>query len=621
MDNSVIRKYRRGISRLERLVAGWKRVFATLSLLRFFSFAGIFALPAILVYTKLMPISTGSILLASLPGMVAFGFFFFRHSRTSDDLKYAGFLKEEYQECIARLTPGWEDVLPSTEQPPGLSPEKADAAEHAYGSDLGLFGPFSLFQFLDRTSTPGGRARLADLLLSQPDETAEDDKRAAQRADAVTELSRLTVLRGRFRRSGRFMRNLAGEDASYDTGWLKELQELKVSPLNRLLLWPARLLPVLTLLSYIFFETKILPAYFMLTLPLQVVLFVWAHIHSRRAAKLHFSLNLQLQGFEKLFSVCAGSRPRSELIRDFEVFGDAPYREIKTLARIAGYFAMRMNPFAHGLLGIVLAYEINLMHSLEGWLKRNGDRVEQWLLELREVDALLCLGEFAHDHPTYVRPVAGDSGKSHGPLLSAKEMAHPLLPADNRIGNSFEYKNDTRLWLISGSNMSGKSTFLRTLGINLLLAMLGAPVCAREFRFRPLRIYTSINQTDDLRKSISLFYAEVRRIRFLLDAARDSGPPVFFLVDEMLRGTNTRERQVASRSILNQFLQKGMLGMVTTHDLELLGECGRAEVECYHFQESIVDDRMRFDYRLKEGPVAGTNALKVLELEGIVIKQ
>ena len=616
-----ILRYRRIQRRLLRLQERLLTRFSAIAGLRFGSFALIPGLPLFRLYAKDSPVTSPEMGLWAAPGLIAFLVFLFLHFRVREKLAAVRDLLAEYAACLTRLGPDWSEKLPCSD-PADLDIGDRDSyTDHSYGRDLDILGKFSLFQYLDRSSTREGGRTLARLLLSQPDETARDPEEFRLRSQAVRELSRNRVFRSRFRRAGGKARR---EEESFSRISPEDLSSHTTPALNRILIWPARILPPITLASYILAAYNPAWAYYLLTLPLQFLLFLLAHYVLGDTVRLSSRVSREINGFERMFRVCDKTRPRSEYLNRIGIFRESPGRAVKQLSFITGLFTLRSNPIAHALLGVFFLHEVHLTAKLESWLTRYADRLPEWEKELAELDALLCLSEFAADHPRAVFPeLSTPAGEKNAPLFEARALAHPLLGEKRNIGNDVRFDEHTRLWLISGSNMSGKSTFLRTVGINLVLAMAGAPVFAASFRFQSSGLFTSLQQTDDLHRSISLFYAEVRRMKALLDRAQDAKKtPFFYLVDEAFRGTNTRERQIAARAVLRRLREYGARGMITTHDLDLLDEyCGREpEILCKHFQETILGSRMSFDYLLREGPVQGTNALRILEMEGISLE-
>jgi DNA mismatch repair ATPase MutS len=249
-----------------------------------------------------------------------------------------------------------------------------------------------------------------------------------------------------------------------------------------------------------------------------------------------------------------------------------------------------------------------------------------WLETLAELEAACAMGNFAYLNPDYHWPSVPQVttiGNGQPARLSAKSLGHPLIPPRKRMTNDLELRGVGQVVLITGSNMSGKSTFLRTIGINACLAQAGAPVCAASFEWTWIRISCCIRVDDSLEAGLSFFYAEVKRLKRLLEAAEDwSAPPVLFLIDEIFKGTNNRERLIGSRSYISALACSNGFGLVTTHDLELTEmESEIPQATNAHFQETVEAKELRFDYKLRPGPCPTTNALRIMALEGLPVPE
>ncbi len=275
----------------------------------------------------------------------------------------------------------------------------------------------------------------------------------------------------------------------------------------------------------------------------------------------------------------------------------------------------------HPILNILFLWDIHFLYQLEKWKEGSKETIGESFEALGEMEALCSLAGFSDDHRDFAFP---EIDADHPPL-AARSLGHPLIPDDQRVCNDFEIPREGYLALITGSNMSGKSTFVRTVGINLALAFAGGPVAAERFAARPCRIMTCIQVQDSLRMHISHFYAEVKRIKDILDSIAAAGRekdrlPILYLIDEIFSGTNTKERLIASRGILLKLAGAASYGVVTTHDLELVVMEEESEhIRNFHFQDDVDGDgRMVFHYRLHPGPVRSTNALEILKREGML---
>jgi len=261
-------------------------------------------------------------------------------------------------------------------------------------------------------------------------------------------------------------------------------------------------------------------------------------------------------------------------------------------------------------------------HRLNHYKEAIKTDLPVWIDTWYELEALNALANFGYLHPDYVFPdVLPVTTPPAQAVLRACALGHPLLPQDGCVCNDFTFAHLGELALITGSNMSGKSTFLRTLGVNLCLAYAGAPVHASALQTVLLRLFTCIKVSDSVTDGISYFYAEVRRLKALLRALEAPEPiPLCFLIDEIFRGTNNRERLIGSRAYIHALTRGHGVGVISTHDLELVTLADTvASIRNYHFREEVRDGRMVFDYQLRPGPCPTTNALKIMQMEGLPV--
>jgi DNA mismatch repair ATPase MutS len=286
------------------------------------------------------------------------------------------------------------------------------------------------------------------------------------------------------------------------------------------------------------------------------------------------------------------------------------------LARIFHGISVKAHPLVHLALNALCPWDLFFAFRLRQVQERIKSRLPVWLDRLAEVEAASALAGFAHLHPDYAWPTpTSDIGvRSHG-------LGHPLIPQTTRVCNDLTLNGLGTIHLITGSNMSGKSTFLRTIGINVCLAQAGAPVCAKSFSWSWSRPACCIRINDSLDAGLSYFYAEVKRLKTILHATADrASPPVLFLIDEIFKGTNNRERLIGSRSYIKALAAGNGYGLVSTHDLELTDlEKEVPSLVNAHFQETVSNGALAFDYRLRPGSCPTTNALRIMELEGLPI--
>jgi DNA mismatch repair ATPase MutS len=290
---------------------------------------------------------------------------------------------------------------------------------------------------------------------------------------------------------------------------------------------------------------------------------------------------------------------------------------IGRLAKLGQWQDSMDNMIVKGL-NLPLMYSVQVAWAIQRWRRQHGGAVGLWIEAVAEMEALLSLATYAYERPADVFPefVSGE------PSVEAKEMGHPLIAASKCVRNSVQIGGETRVLLISGSNMSGKSTLMRTLGVNAVLAMCGAPVRAKSFRLTPLKIGASLLVNDSLQEGHSRFYAEIEKLRRICASAEgaDSGG-MLFLLDELLQGTNSKDRRVGAEGVVRALVEAGAIGVVTTHDLALAEMEGlpAGSMRNMHFQDQIVDGQMRFDFTLREGMAMKSNGVELMRLIGLKV--
>jgi DNA mismatch repair ATPase MutS len=293
---------------------------------------------------------------------------------------------------------------------------------------------------------------------------------------------------------------------------------------------------------------------------------------------------------------------------------------LKRLSRIAAALSLRFgNPYLWAPLQLIVPWDFLFSYELSRCKASITRLIPIWVDVWTELEALVSLANLAWLHPEYRIPDFRTSGP--GGFFTARDLGHPLIPCDRKVVNDFELGADKSIAIITGSNMAGKSTFLRTLGINLVLAYAGGPVSASRFAASYFRIFACIKVSDSLADGLSYFYAEVKRLKAILDSVKSNPVSVHFvLIDEIFRGTNNRERRIGSQSYIRALAELPVTAAVATHDLELIRlEQEIPAVTNYHFREDVVDGRMVFDYRIHRGPCPTTNALRIMEIEGLPV--
>ncbi|WP_257457936.1 MutS-related protein [Archangium lipolyticum] len=527
-------------------------------------------------------------------------------------LHHQVFLREERQRLyvklnergLARLTRGWHDFAERG--------ERFLTGSHLYAADLDVFGQGSVFQLMNETATRAGEERLA-AWLSWPAQAEE----VRARQGAARELRP----RVEFRQDVCVeARTVAKEKA--DPGLF--IQWAESGPSLASIRWArpvAVVLPLVTLSLYVLGRLEVLPgALWWLGLLAQLGV-VWLTRSTLRAMEEKMSAGEH--GFVRYAPVFERvERERFEhpelkrVQAGLQHEGEPPVStHLKRFSWLYSFVEFKRHQF-HPIVHLFTLWDVHALFALERWREKHGARVRGWFEALAELEALSCLAGLAFDRPGFLWPtVEGD-----GPRVKAEGVGHPLL--DNPVLNDVELPGPGSALLLTGSNMSGKTTLLRALGLNAVLALAGAPVCARAFSLSPLQVLTSMRVKDSLERGVSYFYAEVQRIKAVLDAAAAAKGQAMFLLDEILLGTNTRERQIASREVLRLLLATGACGGVTTHDLSLanLAEEYGGKVVNMHFRDHLENGKMVFDYQLRPGVVDTTNALRVLRMAGVPVE-
>ena len=493
--------------------------------------------------------------------------------------------------------------------------------EEALASDLDLSGNASLFHLICLANTPGGIGTLRDWLL-HPAEA----ETIARRQEAVAEFAPLLDNRQELHRRG--LKLAAGRmDPGRFLRWAEGEQWLANRPW---LIWASRCLPAMVLVCIVLGATGTLPAStWIVPFFANVVLgfafcgkvhAIFASISSRHGEIREFAGLFELIGE----TPCASAEV-VRLQQQTAEGGVAACRQIDLLGRIMDLGNLRFSSMAYFLVQSLTSWDFHVMALLERWQRRNGRHVRRWFDALGEWEALASLASLTHDNPSWVYPTIEEQADSEKRIV-ARSVGHPLIPEDSRVANDVTVGPPQKFLMVTGSNMSGKSTLLRAIGTNVVLAQAGAPVCAEQFSLPPLRLATSMRIHDSLSEGVSYYLAELRRLKQIVDAARarqtDSGRVLFYLLDEILQGTNTAERRIAVRQVLAHLLAEGAIGAISTHDLELATAPPLSEAcHAVHFRETIHNEpdrhEMTFDYKLRPGIATTTNALKLLEIVGL----
>lgn len=319
--------------------------------------------------------------------------------------------------------------------------------------------------------------------------------------------------------------------------------------------------------------------------------------------------------FDRLFAERFDSARLVELHNALVAHGEKPSRPISQLGRWLEVHESKSNVF-FAVISFFMLWDLQLAAAIEGWRLRHGQDVIRWLKALGEIEALVSMGAYAFENPADPFPTF----EERGPLFDGVGLGHALLPKGRAVRNDVRLDGDAQMLVITGSNMSGKSTLMRTVGINTVLALAGAPVRATSLRLSPLAIGASIRIQDSLQDGESRFYAEIKRVRQVLDIAKGE-TPLLFLLDEIFDGTNSAERRIGAEAVVRSLVDRRAIGLVTSHDLALseIAVSLSPRARNVHFEDHLEGDRMAFDYKIKEGPVRKGNALGLMRAVGLEV--
>jgi len=512
-----------------------------------------------------------------------------------------------YKRGIARIEDRWIGL--------GDTGEAFATPDHIYAEDLDIFGQGSLFQLLCTARSRMGKLRLANWL-----ETQADSAEILDRQSAVIELRNKLDLRHDLA--------LAGDSDSInaDPAKLKHWAETQVD-LNYLRWWPS-----IFLLTVINLACLAYPIY--------------AIVRHKEAFWTPFLLSLVVNGtvlywlrhrlqslFTGLDQACHNLKELAALLRrvEDEEFTTARLRALREALFASGLRASecirrlgtlcdledsRHNQFVR-LLELPILYSLHVACALQRWRKKYAAHVPQWIDAVGDLEGLTCLATYSFEHPDDPFPEISTNHVDR--CFQVEGVGHPLLPAKDCVRNDVVLGGERQVLLVSGSNMSGKSTLLRAVGVNAILALMGCTVRSRTLRITPLAVGASMRISDSLQKGISHFYAEIKRIGRVVELS--SNRPLLFLLDEILQGTNSQDRKIGAEGVLRTLLENGAIGLVTTHDLALtsLAEVFPHKIVNVHFQERLESGKLSFDYQLREGIVTTSNGLELMKSIGLKV--
>jgi len=544
------------------------------------------------------------------------------HNKLRDGITRNALLLGIKRVQIARINLDW-DHLPSADQLP-VDPN------HPFESDIDLTGDRSLHRLIDTAATIEGSRRLKSWLL----DNAPDAATIHARQLVVRDVERLWIFRDKLHLyatlvSGQTPGQQFGPERVYKrerwdshalVSWIEH-----AAP-NDSLLPTVVTLALLALINIALFTLGTLhliphlwPITFLIyvgamILKLGRVAPAWGEVQDLEKALGRFGAvfkYLESRG-------CSGLPQLAHVCAPFLDPRKRPSAELRRVERIATALGLRTNAMLWLLVHAFVPWDFFFTYRLEQLKREIADALPRWLDAWYELEALNSLANFAWLNPGYAFPEIVAAANQ----INARGLGHPLIKPQQKVCNDFYLDHDRQMVILTGSNMAGKSTFLRTIGLNMRLAYAGAPVNASSFQLSLFRLFTCINVSDSVQDGLSYFYAEVKRLKLLLSAVEEEHElPIVFLIDEIFRGTNNRERHIGSGAFIRALSRRqNALGIIATHDLELTNLADEiAGIANFHFREQVVDGRMVFDYQLHPGPCPTTNALKIMEIEGLPV--
>jgi len=494
--------------------------------------------------------------------------------------------------------------------------------KHPYALDLDLFGKASLFEKLNACHTALGREALARMITGDLPQ-----KGITARQEAIQELFENVDFREKFEVGFCVLkesidpdpderRRLEGDTRSL-LAWGDE-PELEPNSKFAVLIW----LLLGGLATGVLVAKFVFGLSWFIFLPFYLLnMFVLSHAKDiKKLLESFFKVRNTLDSWSRLLGYFEKSNPRSPVLQDLRnhLFqGPLPAsRAIFRLKNLADRLVWRRSKVWLCTFDILWLWDLHVRRALLQWKQTHGSHLKDWFLGISQLEALLSLATYAEAVPDATIPVISDNGL----VLSAEGLAYPLLPRDVRVGNDIEIKNAKSVLLVTGSNMSGKSTFLRTVGLAVVMTRMGLPVSAKKFRMREMDVTTCMRVQDSISQGSSKFHAEVTRLKFCVDRAGQN-PLILVLLDEILAGTNSRERHIGTMIVLRDLVENPSVTLIATHDLQLasLADEFPGRIRLVHFRDFVQKGSMSFDYKMRPGPLPTTNALRVMQSVGFHI--
>ena len=488
-------------------------------------------------------------------------------------------------------------------------------AEHLYSFDLDIFGRKSLFQAINRTCTAIGKNTLAVWMRYH----LRDRKDIEKRQECVKELALKNDFRLKFAITGMINSSNNSDDCDIRK-WAETESTLSKSTWSKLLIWAVPSINIILLLCGL---TNLIPmSWFGLTFSLFVIL-SFSVIKRATVLQEEYGKKLKvLSTYARLITLAQNEKWNTEGIKDIikklEINGKSPAEALNALTKELDRLDLRNNQILYVVLEGSMFFQLRQMIRIETWKDKYGKYLSEWLEAVGKIDALCSLGTFAYNHPNYRYAEITDTPFCY----EAEELGHPLMPEGQCVKNDVLIPSRPYFLIITGANMAGKSTYLRTIGVNYLLACIGAPSCCKKMTVYPSQLVTSLRTSDSLSDNESYFFAELKRLKRIIEML-DDGMELFIILDEILKGTNSTDKQKGSFNLIRQFMSLKANGIIATHDL-LLGELAKSfpeQIKNYCFEADIKNNELYFSYKVREGIAQNMNACFLMKKMGIVIEE
>lgn len=503
---------------------------------------------------------------------------------------------------ISRINGQWKEFSDKGE-------EYLDST-HGFINDLDMFGKSSLFQWINVTETPFGRQNLKEALKLNKLPSKEE---ILIKQESLKELGEKVDFREELQLDTMGTKDRSAEIHDF-VNWCKGKSDNILSPISTTI---RMTFPIINLIFIVLVAVGKVPWAFLIILGcLSSLTLRRLDTETIEILNLFKNIKYDLSSYFKAIETMEKEEFKSELLNEVKngvfINGEQSSKKVKNLSNYASWIYDRINAF-YIILNLIFLWDYQVLYKLEHWRRENGAHVDKWFNAVGHMESLSSLSILSYNNIDWCTPIVED-----GLVLRGEEVCHPTLLAKG-VSNSFILDKGKSIMLITGSNMSGKSTFLRTLGFNLVLTYLGAPVRAKEFRASILNIYTCMRTGDNLEESISSFYAEILRVKNIVEASK-RGEKIFFLLDEIFKGTNSLDRHTGAEILINQLSKESAMGLVSTHDLELCDlDSKNSKVVNYNFREYYANNELKFDYKLRAGKSQTRNAIYLMKMAGIEV--